>query len=262
MLPAVVTTARGLLLDERGSLLKLATTASVLVILLVASACGKHADLESDAAVAPVAHGVVRGHIRLSGVVPANETIRMNADPMCAKAAAGAHVTDDAVIAAPDGSLANVFVELVGAFPDTPVPAEPVVINQRGCLYGPRVVGLRAGQTLQVRNSDDWLHNVHGVSTDRDSFNVSQPASGMVNTFRPHDPGILRLKCDVHTWMVAFVGVVNHPYFAVTAADGAFALRNVPVGTYEVRAWHERLGTTTSQVRVDSDREANVEMKF
>jgi plastocyanin len=186
----------------------------------------------------------------------------MNADPMCMKATDGAHATDEAVIAATDGSLANVFVELVGTFPDTPVPAEPVFVDQHGCTYAPRVVGLRAGQALQVRNSDDGLHNVHGISTDRDTFNVSQPVSGMVNTFRPHDAGILRLKCDVHTWMVAFVGVANHPYFAVTAVDGAFALRDVPVGTYELRAWHERLGTTSSQVRVDADREVNVDVTY
>ena len=172
------------------------------------------------------------------------------------------YVVDDAVIAATDGSLANAFVELVGTFPDTRVPAEPVVIDQRGCLYSPRVVGLRAGQVLQVRNSDDGLHNVHGVSTARDTFNVSQPVSGMVNTFRPRDPGILRLKCDVHTWMVAFVGVVNHPYFAVTTADGTFTLRGVPEGTYELRAWHERLGTTVSQIRVDADRETNVDLTY
>ena len=171
-------------------------------------------------------------------------------------------MNDEAILAAADGSLANVFVELVGNFPDTPVPAEPVSIDQRGCVYGPRVVGLRAGQTLQVRNSDDWLHNVHGTSTDRDGFNVSQPTSGMVNTFRPRDPGILRLKCDVHTWMVAFVGVVNHPYFAVTAADGAFTLRDVPEGIYKVRAWHEKFGTIVSEIRVDAARPSNVEMTY
>ena len=113
-------------------------------------------------------------------------------------------------------------------------------VDQVGCVYRPRVVGVRIGQSLQVHNSDNGLHNVHGVSTDRDSFNVSQPVSGMTNVFHPQDAGILRLKCDVHTWMVAFVGVVNHPYFAVTSADGAFALRDVPIGTYNLRAWHER----------------------
>lgn len=229
---------------------------------LVASSCGKPADLDSDAVAAPVPRGAVHGHVRVTGDVPPRDVIRMNADPMCVKASGGAHVTDEAVVAAADGSLANVFVELVGSFPDTPVPSEPVSINQRGCLYSPRVVGLRAGQPLQVHNSDDGLHNVHGVSTDRDGFNVSQPSSGMVNTFRPRDAGILRLKCDVHTWMVAFVGVVNHPYFAVTTADGTFALRDVPEGTYELRAWQEDLGTIVSQVHVEAAREANVEMTY
>jgi plastocyanin len=229
---------------------------------IAVSSCGRPADLESEAVATPVSRGALHGHVRLTGDVPPRDVIRMNADPMCVKASGESHVTDETVIVAADGSLANVFVELVGTFPDTPVPSEPVSIDQRGCVYSPRVVGLRAGQALQVRNSDDGLHNVHGVSTDRDGFNVSQPVSGMVNTFHPRDAGILRLKCDVHTWMVAFVGVVNHPYFAVTAPDGTFTLRDVPEGTYEVRAWQEDLGTIASQVRVEPAREANVELAF
>ena len=242
--------------------MKVVSIACVLAIGVVASSCRKPADIDSEAAAAPVARGTLHGHVRVTGAVPANDVIRMNADPMCLKATGGSHAADEAVIAAADGSLANVFVELVGNFPDTPAPADPVSIDQRGCMYNPRVVGLRAGQAVQVRNSDDGLHNVHGVSTDRDGFNVSQPMSGLVNTFRPRDAGILRLKCDVHTWMVAFVGVVNHPYFAVTGADGTFALRDVPEGTYEVRAWHEQLGTIASQVRVESAHEANLEMSY
>jgi plastocyanin len=241
---------------------KLLTIVPVLVGAFVASACGNHVDLDSDAVATPVARGAVHGHVRVTRALPANDVIRMNADPMCVKAAEGSHVTDQAVVAGPDGRLANVFVELVGTFPDTPIPSEPVFVDQRGCTYSPRVVGLRAGQTLQVRNSDDGLHNVHGVSTDRDGFNVSQPTRGMINAFHPHDPGILTLKCDVHTWMVAFVGVVNHPYFAVTSPDGSFALRDVPEGTYQVRAWHERLGTTVSPVHVSAAGEANVEIAF
>jgi plastocyanin len=245
--------------------MKRMSSASIFVVVfsaIVVVSCGKPADLDSEVAATPAARGTVRGHVHLTGDVPSREVIRMNADPMCVKASGGSHITDEAIIAAADGSLANVFVELVGTFPDTPVPSEPVSIDQRGCVYSPRVVGLRAGQALRVRNSDDGLHNVHGVSTDRDGFNVSQPVSGMVNTFRPRDAGILRLKCDVHTWMVAFVGVVNHPYFAVTAPDGTFTLRDVPEGTYEVRAWQEDLGTVVSHVHVEAAREANVEMTY
>jgi plastocyanin len=200
--------------------------------------------------------------VRVIGPVPENDAIRMAADPMCNKANGGQRVLDEGVTAAADGSLANVFVELVGNFPDTPVPAEPISIDQRGCVYRPRVIGVRVGQALQIRNSDDGLHNVHGVSDDHDDFNVSQPLVGMINTFHPHDPGILRLKCDVHTWMVAFVGVVNHPFFAVTAADGAFALPDVPEGTYSVRTWHERFGAITTPVRVESGHDADLDIVY
>ena len=232
------------------------------ICAVAVSSCRKPADLEDGPAVSPAARGSVRGHVRIDGPVPANDVIRMNADPMCNKANGGQRVPDEGVAAAADGSLANVFVELVGDFPDTPVPAEPVSIVQRGCMYRPRVIGLRVGQALQIRNSDDGLHNVDGVSTERDDFNVSQPLSGMTNTFHPRDPGILRLKCDVHTWMVAFVGVVAHPFFAVTGADGAFTLRDVPEGAYSVRTWHERVGTITAPVRVEGGHDANVDIVY
>ena len=230
--------------------------------VLGAAACRQSPDHEPDAAAPPVSRGSVRGRVTLMGSVPENDALRMAADPMCKNASGGQRVLDDAVVVAPDGGLANVVVEVVGDFPAAPVPADPVSVDQRGCVYRPRVVAIRAGQPLQVRNSDNGLHNVHGASTDRDSFNVSQPLSGMINTFHPRDPGILRLKCDVHTWMVAFVGVVNHPYFAVTSTDGAFTLRDVPTGTYTLRAWHERFGTTESQLRVEADHDTAVEMKY
>ncbi len=241
---------------------KTLVTCSIALGLVAGVSCRNTSDRSEGAGTAPAPRGSVNGHVRARGTVPQNDTIRMSADPMCAKAGAGSHVVDDAVISAPDGSMANAFVELVGDFPDTPVPAEPVSVDQRGCIYRPRVVGVRAGQPLIVRNSDDGLHNVHGVSTGRDGFNVSQPMSGMANTFHPRDPGILSLKCDVHTWMVAFVGVVNHPYFAVTDKDGSFELHDVPAGTYDVRAWHERLGIVTLPVRVESGRAADAEIVY
>lgn len=231
-------------------------------LVIAASGCREAPDSQNAPAAAPAARGSVRGHVRLAGPVPENNAVRMNADPMCSKATGGRRVEDEAVLAAPDGSLGNVFVELVGTFPDTPVPAEPVSIDQNGCVYAPRVVGVRAGQPLIVRNSDDGLHNVHGTESDRDAFNVSQPVKGMTNTFHPQEPGILRLKCDVHTWMVAFAGVVNHPFFAVTGKDGALVLQDVPEGTYGVRAWHERFGVVTSNVHVEAGRAADVELVF
>ena len=122
--------------------------------------------------------GAIRGHIRVNGKLPGNPVIRMGMDPMCAKLNAGKRPVQEIVAATADGSLANVFVSLQGSFPATPVPAEPVTIDQRACMYVPRVIGARVGQTIHVRNSDELLHNVHGVSARGNAFNVSQPKAG------------------------------------------------------------------------------------
>jgi hypothetical protein len=204
----------------------------------------------SLAAVQGAGRGTIKGHIRLSGKLPGNPIIRMGMDPMCSRANAGKRVIQDIVAASIDGSLANVFVNLVGTFPQTPVPTTPVTIDQSGCLYHPRVLGARVGQMLQVRNDDDLLHNVHGLSARGNGFNISEPKAGMVQQFKLKDEEILRLKCDVHGWMTAYVGIVNHPYFAVTDAGGVFQIANVPVGTHTIKVWQERYGALTQTVRV------------
>jgi hypothetical protein len=181
---------------------------------------------------------------------------------MCDRVNGGKRVTQDVVVAAPDGSLGNVFVQLQGDFIDAPVRTDPVLVDQVGCVYVPRVVGLQIGQSLQIRNSDPGLHNVHSMSKGTDGFNVGQPIAGIVNTFKPTTEGVMRLQCDVHTWMVAFIGVARHPYFAVTAVDGAFELREVPVGMQTVQAWHEQYGVLTSSARVEADGITDVEFTY
>src|SRR5215467_9278707 len=103
--------------------------------------------------------GTIKGHVHLTGKLPGNPIIRMGMDPMCSKMTAGKRMIQEYVVASIDGSLANVFVRLQGTFPKTPVPTPPVVIDQRQCIYGPRVVGARVGQTVQIKNSDNLLHN-------------------------------------------------------------------------------------------------------
>ena len=131
-----------------------------------------------------------------------------------------------------------------------------MVLDQRGCIYTPRVLGARVGQTLQIRNSDEVLHNLHSLSPKANAFNVSQPKAGMTYEVKLKDEdAMLRLKCDIHSWMTAFVGVVNHPYFAVSGANGEFEIRDVPAGSHAIRVWHEQYGELTQTARVASRRD-------
>ena len=215
------------------------------------------------AASAQAARGTIKGHVRLGGEEPGNPVIRMGKDPMCAAVNRGKQVVQETVLASLDGSLANVFVRLQGNFPATPVPSEPVTIDQRSCVYVPRVIGVRVGQTLQVRNDDEILHNVHSLSVKSNTFNVSEPKAGMVQQFKMKDEEVmLRIKCDIHSWMTTYVGVVPNPYFAVSTKGGTFEIANVPPGTYTIIAWHERYGPVTKMVTVRAGAVAAVDFTY
>jgi plastocyanin len=207
--------------------------------------------------------GTIEGHVRLTGAAPANPMIRMGRDPICASLNAGKRPLQEIVTRAQDGGLANAFVELDGAFPATPVPTEVVAINQRDCVYTPRVVGARVGQTLRLINSDTLLHNLHAISAKGNDFNETQPHSDMVfNYTLKSEERMLRVKCDVHSWMTAYVAVVTHPYFAVTSQDGAFRIGNVPAGRYTLKSWQERYGWIMQTVEVKPGATATVDFSY
>jgi plastocyanin len=207
--------------------------------------------------------GTIKGHIRLTGKLPGNPIIRMGLDPMCARITAGKRVIQEYVKASRDGSLANVFVKLQGSFPATPVPVDPVTIDQAGCIYVPRVIGVRTGQTIRIKNSDSLLHNVHGSSSRSNGFNFGQPKAGMTSEVRPkEEETMVHLQCEVHRWMTAYIGVVNHPYFAVSNEAGTFEITGVPAGTHTIRAWHERYGEVSQPVRVRSGATTTVEFTY
>jgi plastocyanin len=207
--------------------------------------------------------GTIKGHVHLTGNLPGNPIIRMGMDPMCSKLTAGKRVIQEYVAASLDGSLANVFVRLQGNFPQTSVPAQPVTIDQRGCMYTPRVIGVRVGQTLQIKNSDELLHNVHGYSGKDNSFNLGQPRSGLVNSFKPKNEEVmLHVQCDVHKWMNAYVGVVTNPYFAVSDTSGSFLIDKVPAGTYTIEAWQERYGPVTKTITVKAGATTTIDFAY
>jgi plastocyanin len=217
---------------------------------LAAVAMAIAALLSAPPARAATGTGTIKGIVRLTGKAPGNPIIRMGMDPMCAKMNAGKRVVDEIVETSDNGGLENAFVKVEGTFPNTPVPAQPVVIDQRGCVYVPRVVGARVGQVLRIKNSDNLLHNVHAITTKNNEFNVGQPVAGIQYDFKLKAEEMLRLKCDVHRWMTAWVGVVNHPYFAVTHDEGTFSITGVPAGRHTISAWHERFGMQTQTIDV------------
>jgi hypothetical protein len=185
----------------------------------------------------------VTGRVLLSGPAPPVETFRMTGDSWCAKAHEGEVSREDLVVSA-GGGVANAFLYLsegvTGAYPP---PAAPAVLDQKGCRYQPRVLGLVAGQALEIVNSDETIHNVHAVAAKNPSFNLGMPLPNLRERRVFGKPEVMvRMKCDVHSWMTAWIGVIAHPFFGVSAADGSFAISNVPAGTYVLRAWHERLG--------------------
>lgn len=197
--------------------------------------------------------GAIQGHIRLAGDPPGNPVIRMGVDPLCSQLTEGKLMVQESVLTSPDGSLANVFVRLEGTFPDTPVPEEPVVIDQADCVFVPRVVGARAGQLVQIKNSDPLLHNLNSQSSTSNRFNVGQPMQGMVYEVRlEEEESMLRIRCDLHRWMTEYIGVVSHPYFAVTDLSGTFVVDGVPTGTHTIQAWHEEYGVLTETVTVEA----------
>lgn len=195
------------------------------------------------------AAGTVEGRVTLGGPKPAAAAaLDTSSDPACGNL----HLLDETVLlGGKDGrGLANVVVRLKGPRPATP-PTSPVRVEQRACSYRPRVQGAVLGQPLEVLNADPTLHNVHAYAGTKGLFNVAQPPSSpAVSKPSPAVPGAVRLKCDVHRWMVAYVLYGESPFFSVTDKDGSFRLDGLPAGSWELEVWHESLGTQTLPVEV------------
>ena len=239
------------------------------LVLVIAAACGGGGS-EAPASAEPAAPafdpstaGNVMGTITLEGMAPAAETIRMNSDPACVMKASDTE-TEYYVVGA-TGGLGNVFVYVKEGLEGQSFPpaTDPIELQQDGCRYIPHVFGIRVGQPLSIVNSDPTLHNIHATPTANAEFNTGQPIEGMVYE-RVFDTAevMIPFQCDVHSWMNAYVGVLDHPFFGVTGDDGAFDLSGLPPGDYVVEAWHEELGTQTQNVTVGEGATAELNFTF
>src|SRR5215472_1771339 len=236
---------------------------AAVVALVAAVAAFATAVSRSVVPVAAATGGTIKGRVKFTGPEPGNRVIRMGMDPMCAAANQGKRPVNEIYLVGDDNALGNVFVKVEGTFPPTPVPSTPVEVDQRACFYTPRVVGARVGQTLRVRNSDNWLHNVHTDSSKRNGIDQSSPKAGLDVNLVLKDEEILRVGCDVHRWMTAWVGVVSHPYFAVSEGkNGTFTISNVPAGHRTITAWHEAFGALTKGVEVKDGQTVTVDFVY
>ena len=218
------------------------------------------------AAVAQAADSAsISGKATFEGTAPKAKKIKTDADPKCAEMHADSPLMSEEVVVNPDGTLKNVFVYvksgLEGKTYDT--PKTPVTIDQTGCHYVPHVFGMMVKQPLKIVNSDDTLHNIHAMPTKSTEFNVGEPNKDMAVTRTFAEPEIMvHFKCDVHPWMSAYVGVLNHPFYSVTGDNGTFSLKGLPAGDYEVAAWHEKYGEQVQKIKVGDGEAKTVDFKF
>jgi plastocyanin len=213
----------------------------------------------------PATAASISGTVVLDGIAPKNEPIRMNADPVCMREAKGPQFQNTFVVGSDGKSLGNVFVYVkdgLGNYVYDP-PTATVTLDQKGCRYIPHVLGVRVNQPLEILNSDPTLHNVHAVPKANREFNNGQPIQGMKMTHTFTAPEVMvPFKCDVHGWMRAYVGVLDHPFHAVTSDGGAFSLDGLPPGTYTIEAWHETLGTQTQSVTIGEQESKDIAFTF
>lgn len=210
--------------------------------------------------------GMIGGKVILDTLPTPNPLIRMTADPVCVQMTQNKKVFQEMVIRDDEGGLKNVFVYIKTgpALQKTyPPPSNPVILDQEGCVYHPRVFGIQVGQLLRARNNDATLHNVHAFSETGNGFNTAQPVQGMVSEFpMKAEEVMIRFRCDVHPWMIAFAGVLPHPFFSVTDEHGHFVIPEIPPGQYEIATWHEVYGTLTNQVQVFAGKTTEVTLKY
>ncbi len=245
---------------------------ALLTVLLVACGGGETAEAPAPEAAPEAAAGIapdlseagsVSGKVSFEGTKPKMARIRMGAEPTCEAKHSGPTYSQE-VSLNEDGTLQYVFVwvkEGLEAYKFN-TPAEQAQLNQNGCLYSPHVFGVMVNQEIGISNSDSVTHNIHPVPANNREWNISQSPDQEYTRSFPRQEIMVPVKCNVHPWMKAYIGVVSHPYFSVTGDDGSFNLNDLPPGDYTIEAWHEKFGTQEQKLTVEPNGASEIEFVF
>jgi plastocyanin len=242
------------------------------VLLLLVNGCQRKSEPQNAASpiapayfkVDPSTAGVLQGKIHFAGKKPRFQPIDMSDEPACVEAHHG-RPHDESEVVGPGGGLANVFIYVKAGLEGKTfeVPTTPVTIDQQGCWFSPRVLGIQVGQVLRVVNSDPVTHNIHPLAQINREWNHSQGQGDppLARKFL-HPEVMIPVKCNIHRWMHAYIGVVENPYFTVSSADGSFEISNLPPGDYVIEAWHEKLGTQEQRITISPSGKTTANFTF
>lgn len=239
------------------------------VALILIAGCSKSQPASEQSSAAPKAAtinidpstaGSISGVVSFKGAPPKLKPLDMTQDPGCPSSPQ----PSDAVVVN-SGKLANVFIYVKEGLPQGTfaVSNDPVVLDQKGCRYNPHMMGIMAGQQLKVLNTDTANHNIHDMPQNNSAWNESQSPTDkpIFKTFATPEM-MIPIQCNQHPWMRAYINVMSHPYFAVSAADGSFTIKNLPPGDYTLAAVHEKFGEQTMHVKVSPKMDTDARFTF
>ena len=212
-------------------------------------------------AVEIVEAGSIVGYVKFVASPPRLEPVKVSKDQdYCGEA-----LPNETYIIDGNDGLKNAVVFVEAAPVGKPADPERLnIVENNGCLYAPRILAMQKGERLRVKNNDPKLHIPHSYLNERTVFMLSLPFRNTVldATRKIRDPGILKLVCDTHSWMIGFVHVFDHPYFSVTDEKGEFSIPNLPAGSYTLKAWHEDAGVRSQEITVLENGEVHVGFEF